>query len=90
MRRILEPCPDLDDEFRRIAQLLVGRMGLKQALWRLRAVMSSEALSRTRGSRRAAAHLLGVDRRYVQRLVLELGDSNDELAEHNEPSIAAS
>jgi hypothetical protein len=35
--------------------------------------MNTEALVRTRGSRRAAADLLGVDRRYVQHMVAEFG-----------------
>jgi hypothetical protein len=51
-----------------VARELVGRVGLKQAVAQLRACMHVEALARTRGSRRAAAALLKVDRRYVQRL----------------------
>jgi hypothetical protein len=51
-----------------VARELVGQVGLKQALAQLRACMHLEALSRTRGSRRAAAALLKVDRRYIQRL----------------------
>lgn len=51
-----------------LARELVGRVSLKQATRILRIAMGSEALTRTRGSRRAAAFLLGVDRRYVQRI----------------------
>lgn len=59
---------------RRLARNLVGRIGLKQAQAALRGMMNVEALARTGGSRRAAASLLGVDRRYVQRLI---GDWDD-------------
>jgi DNA-binding response OmpR family regulator len=61
---------------RRLARLLVGRVGLKQAQEQLRSSMNLEALERTGGSRRAAAHLLGVDRRYVQRLVQKFSGRN--------------
>jgi DNA replication protein DnaC len=53
---------------KRVARELVGRLGLKEAIYHLRGTMNFEALERSRGSRRAAANLLGVDRRYVQRL----------------------
>ena len=53
---------------KRVARELVGRLGLKDAIYHLRGTMNFEALERSRGSRRAAANLLGVDRRYVQRL----------------------
>lgn len=56
---------------KRIARELVGRIGLKEAIYHLRGTMNFEALERSRGSRRAAAGLLGVDRRYVQRLADE-------------------
>jgi DNA-binding response OmpR family regulator len=58
---------------RRVARQLVGRIGLKEAQECLRGTMHLEALTRTGGSRRAAAHLLRVHRRYVQRLVDEHG-----------------
>lgn len=53
---------------KRVARELVGQIGLKEAIYHLRGTMNFEALERSRGSRRAAANLLGVDRRYVQRL----------------------
>jgi hypothetical protein len=56
---------------KRFARELVGRLGLKEAIYHLRGSMNFEALERSRGSRRAAANLLGVDRRYVQRLADE-------------------
>jgi DNA-binding NtrC family response regulator len=59
---------------RRLARLLVGRVGLKEAQEQLRGSMNFEALERTGGSRRAAAHLLGVDRRYVQRMVQKFAE----------------
>lgn len=69
---------ELSDELRRLARILVGRVSLTSALRYLRAEMSSEALARTKGSRRAAAFMLGVDRRYVQRLAQELAQSPDD------------
>ncbi len=62
---------DGEELCKRFARQIVGRLGLKEAIYHLRGAMSFEALERTRGSRRAAANLLGVDRRYVQRLVEE-------------------
>ncbi|HEX2679390.1 MAG TPA: hypothetical protein VHM19_22220 [Polyangiales bacterium] len=56
---------------RSVTTLLVGRIGLKEAQRVLRAGMSRAALARCAGSRRAAAALLGVDRRYVQKLCAE-------------------
>jgi hypothetical protein len=65
----------ISDEARRtlheLSRLLVGHMSLKDAQRALRTSMSQEALARCNGSRRAAAALLGVDRRYVQRLASE-------------------
>jgi DNA-binding NtrC family response regulator len=58
---------------RRVARRLVGRIGLKEAQECLRGTMHLEALTRTGGSRRAAAHVLRVHRRYVQRMVDEHG-----------------
>lgn len=55
-----------------LSSALVGQITLKDAQRALRASMSQEALGRCNGSRRAAAALLGVDRRYVQRLVNEV------------------
>lgn len=54
----------------RTACKLVGRLGLKEAQEHLRHAMNREALRRTGGSKRAAARLLGITRRYVQ-LMLE-------------------
>jgi len=59
---------------KRVARELVGRLGLKEAIYHLRGTMNFEALERSRGSRRAAANLLGVDRRYVQRLADEYAE----------------
>lgn len=53
-----------------LSRLLVGQMNLKDAQRALRTSMSQEALARC-GSRRAAATMLGIDRRYVQRLAHE-------------------
>lgn len=65
----------ISDDARRtlseLSRLLVGHMSLKDAQRALRTAMSQEALARCNGSRRAAAALLGVDRRYVQRLASE-------------------
>lgn len=64
-----------------LSRALVGQMNLKDAQRALRTSMSQEALARCNGSRRAAADILGVDRRYVQRLADEgapdLEPSND-------------
>lgn len=64
----------ISDEARRalqhLSRLLVGQMSLKDAQRALRTSMSQEALERC-GSRRAAATMLGIDRRYVQRLAHE-------------------
>jgi DNA-binding response OmpR family regulator len=65
---------DALEQCSRMARQLVGRIGLKQATVALRGSMNEEALTRTRGSRRAAANLLGVDRRYVQRMIEEFGE----------------
>jgi hypothetical protein len=76
----------LSDDARQVlhelSRALVGQMNLKDAQRALRTSMSQEALARCSGSRRAAAALLGVDRRYVQRLADEgsppdLDPSND-------------
>jgi len=61
-----------------LARELVGRVSLKQATRILRTAMGAEALTRTRGSRRAAAFLLGVDRRYVQRIARDVAGSSAE------------
>jgi hypothetical protein len=70
----------LPDDARRalydLSRTLVGLMNLKDAQRALRTSMSQEALARCNGSRRAAAAMLGVDRRYVQRLADE-GTSSD-------------
>jgi DNA-binding NtrC family response regulator len=59
-----------------LSRTLVGQMNLKDAQRALRTSMSQEALARCNGSRRAAAAVLGVDRRYVQRLADE-GHTSD-------------
>lgn len=51
-----------------LSRALVGQISLKEAQRALRTSMSQEALARCNGSRRAAAVMLGIDRRYVQRL----------------------
>jgi DNA-binding NtrC family response regulator len=73
-QRLASFCNDAPAACRRLARLLVGRVGLKEAQEQLRGSMNFEALERTGGSRRAAAHLLGVDRRYVQRMVQKFAD----------------
>jgi DNA-binding response OmpR family regulator len=62
--------------YQRLARLLVGRVGMKEAQEALRGSMSSEALERTGGSRRAAASLLRVDRRYVQRMAAQAQEAS--------------
>lgn len=71
--QVLDGIGDGVEQCQRLARKLVGRIGLKQAQVALRGMMNAEALARTGGSRRAAASLLGVDRRYVQRMIDELG-----------------
>ena len=58
-----------------LSRALVGQMSLKEAQRALRTSMSQEALARCNGSRRAAAVMLGIDRRYVQRLAC-IGDNH--------------
>lgn len=74
IERILADSIDSELLCRRMARLLVGRLGLKAAISTLRGTMNTEALRRTGSSRRAAARVLEVDRRYVQRMVEEYGD----------------
>ena len=52
-----------------LARHFVGLVDLKEAQRMLRRAMRDEALRRASGSRRRAAKLLGVDRRYVQRML---------------------
>jgi hypothetical protein len=70
-----------------LSRLLVGQMSLKDAQRALRTSMSQEALVRC-GSRRAAAAMLGIDRRYVQRLACEssLFDEQDSITQVMPPS----
>lgn len=68
---------DVEQQLAHVARALVGRFGLKEAVQSLRRTMSSEALVRSSGSRRAAANLLGVDRRYVQRLAENCASDTD-------------
>ncbi len=74
IERIFDQCADPERLCRRMARLLVGRLGLKEAIGTLRGTMNTEALRRTGLSRRAAAKMLDVDRRYVQRMVEEYGE----------------
>lgn len=62
---------DARSMLRELSRILVGQLNLQDAQRALRVVMSREALGRCNGSRRSAAVLLGVDRRYVQRLAGE-------------------
>jgi hypothetical protein len=55
----------------RSVRALVGRVGMKDVLHRVRELMLDEALARTGGSRKGAARLLAVDRKYVQKLALQ-------------------
>jgi len=55
-----------------LSRLLVGQLDIKDAQRALRKSMSEEALARCNGSRSSAAALLGIDRRYVQRLANEV------------------
>jgi hypothetical protein len=64
-----------------LSRLLVGQLDLKDAQRALRKCMSQEALARCNGSRSAAGALLGIDRRYVQRLANEC-DLCESDAEH--------
>lgn len=52
-----------------VARKLVGCIGMSEAQLQVRKAMCEEAITRTNGSRRAAARLLRIDRRYVQHLV---------------------
>jgi DNA-binding response OmpR family regulator len=81
LRSMYESLNDPEEQCRRMARLLVGRIGLKEAQLCLRGAMHGEALARTGGSRRAAANVLRVDRRYVQRMAAEQGELAHEAAE---------
>jgi len=61
-----------------LGRKLVATLGLKEATAFLRKAMIDEALARCSGSRRAAAMLLEVDRRYVQRLAAVPHDRDSE------------
>jgi DNA replication protein DnaC len=69
----------MDVMFTQLARAAVGHFGLKEALHNLRRTMSTEALQRCSGSRRGAAHLLQVDRRYVQRMAEDWASELDAL-----------
>lgn len=62
---------NVDDAIARAAHLSIGRLGVKQAQVALRIEMFREALRRSNGNRQAAARLLGVDRRYVLKMLKE-------------------
>lgn len=68
-----------------LSRLLLGQLDLKDAQRALRKYMSQEALTRCNGSRRAAAALLGIDRRYVQRLANE-GDLFEQVQHTGTPA----
>lgn len=78
---VAEASEDGEALCKRVARQLVGALGLKEAIYHLRGAMNEEALDRSRGSRRAAASLLGVDRRYVQRLAEEYSQGSAEVEE---------
>lgn len=61
--------PDLTPHLREA----VGRASLEEIEENVRRTMMSEAMSRTQGSRRAAARLLGVSRQFVQHVMRKLG-----------------
>jgi transcriptional regulator with PAS, ATPase and Fis domain len=64
------PAPHADQDLvADLARHFVGTIDLKEAQRILRRAMRDEALRRAAGSRRRAAKLLGVDRRYVQRML---------------------
>ncbi len=69
---------ELAEAIATVGERLVGHLDLKAAQRELRRAMSQVALNRTGGSRRAAAGLLGIDRRYVQRLIADFGQDRDE------------
>jgi DNA-binding NtrC family response regulator len=79
IRRQLVALARLLDPLARVARVEVGVRDLKEAQRVLRLAMYDEALHRTGGSRRAAAKLLGVDRRAVQKMVSDLADGDDEV-----------
>jgi DNA-binding NtrC family response regulator len=68
LRQALTP-PDLTPHLRGA----VGRVTLDEVEENVRRTMMAEALSRTQGSRRAAARLLGVSRQFVQHVMRKLG-----------------
>jgi len=55
-----------------VSRRIVGRVGVKEAQRALRVGMFREALQLESGNRHAAARLLGVDRRYVLKMLKEL------------------
>lgn len=71
---------DCPDRLVEAARAEVGRRDLKEAQRVVRLTMCAEAIARCGGSRRAAARLLGVDRRAVQKVVKQLEDPDMKLA----------
>jgi DNA-binding NtrC family response regulator len=71
-----EPGPEssarTEDGLIAAASLEVGRLGVREAQDVVRRTMYAEALARTNGSRKAAARLLKVDRKAVQRIAADL------------------
>jgi hypothetical protein len=66
--------PEVQRQLDAAVAVFLGRVGLVAAQRELRRLMSHAALTRSGGSRRAASQLLGVDRRYVQKLIAEFGE----------------
>jgi two-component system OmpR family response regulator len=67
IRQALTP-PDLEPQLRDA----VGKAGLQEVEGRVRSTMVAEALSRSHGSRRGAARLLGVSRQFLQHVLRKL------------------
>jgi DNA-binding NtrC family response regulator len=69
--KCLEALPVSTDRFEADVRSLVGRVGIKDAQGWMRTTMLQHALDASRGSRRAAARLLGVTRPAIQRMLRE-------------------
>jgi DNA-binding NarL/FixJ family response regulator len=74
--RELECLDRTSDALKTAIRASVGACDLKEMQRLVRFTMCAEALDRVSGSRRAAARLLGVDRRAVQKLVEQMGDTS--------------
>ena len=62
-----------EDALLRAARENIGRRGVKEAQKAVRVEMFREAFRREKGNRHAVARLLGVDRRYVLKMLKENG-----------------